>query len=151
MGTRTRPTWNSIYIWKWCQLPGCWHGAIIARANLESVICKNPTSRDELRHVCWSLCQMPVLKELHSWWFKVTFFFPLVGGHLTFPKGHLTIPKRALWITWLWIVFFCWDILTVVFFAWIEKASLLTTNSCDQNRHILYHYRGMLPWMPGTH
>ena len=20
---------------------------------------------------------------------------PLVGGHLTFPKGHLTIPKRA--------------------------------------------------------
>ena len=23
-------------------------------------------------------------------------FHPLVGGHLTFPKGHLTIPKRSL-------------------------------------------------------
>ena len=22
-------------------------------------------------------------------------FYPLVGGHLTFPKGHLTIPKRS--------------------------------------------------------
>ena len=31
-------------------------------------------------------------------------FYPLVGGHLTFPKGHLTIPKRSLWITW-WLSF----------------------------------------------
>ena len=22
-------------------------------------------------------------------------FYPLFGGHLTFPNGHLTIPKRA--------------------------------------------------------
>lgn len=28
-------------------------------------------------------------------------FDPLVGGHLTFPKGHFfTIPKRSHWITW---------------------------------------------------
>ena len=31
-------------------------------------------------------------------------FDPLVGGHLTFPKGHLTIPKRAQRIArkWFW-------------------------------------------------
>ena len=28
-------------------------------------------------------------------WFKSCPFHPLVGGHLTFPKGHLAIPKRS--------------------------------------------------------
>ena len=47
---------------------------------------------------CVSLMSIPIwfttIKEKQARWFKVT-FYPLGGGHLTFPKGHLTIPKRS--------------------------------------------------------
>lgn len=28
-------------------------------------------------------------------WFKITFWFSIVGGHFTFPKGHSTIPQTG--------------------------------------------------------
>ena len=67
--------------------------------------------------------------DIPSRWFNSWPFHPLVGGHLTFPKGHLTIPKRpqriarlaaslqSFWTSqvktcrkllcrWIWMIFF---------------------------------------------
>ena len=49
-------------------------------------------------------------------------FHPLVGGHLTFPKGHLTIPKRVTLNYQVWDLF----LLSKAFFK-TEKTNQPTT------------------------
>ena len=80
-----------------------------------------------------------------SWWFKVPFSSPIVGGHDFTPwKGHVfTIPKRSLWITW----FFCstkalknHDI-SVIVRRYIN--AILSSSGVDWHGG---HFQGIFPW-----
>ena len=66
-------------------------------------------------------------------WFKVTFFHPLVGGHLPIENGHLTIPKRsqrsARYMFYMFHSRWCAWLLSVAFMRWVEHSSKMDTQN----------------------
>ena len=94
-------------------------------------------------------------------------FYPLVGGHLTFPNRHLTIPKKSQRIARYMVgrkcpSFFCWEESITPFLGeTLEDHSPYTSGLFETGRldewwfnwatkksPLTFHHTGLLSWSP---